>query len=160
MEQSPSWETNRFSCSQEMPRILWNPKFHYRFHNCPPSVPLLSQIKPFHTLSSHFLKIHLNSILASTFGSSKWSLFLRLPTTSCMHLVSPHSCYMRHPHHSWFYHTNNIWWRAEIIKLLVRSSPLPRLLIPLRRKYPPQRPFSNSLGQRSSLNVGDPLIMA
>ena len=26
-EQSPSWEANRFSASQEMPRILWNPKF-------------------------------------------------------------------------------------------------------------------------------------
>jgi hypothetical protein len=28
MEQSPSWETNRFSASQEIPRILWNPDFH------------------------------------------------------------------------------------------------------------------------------------
>jgi len=27
MEQSPSWEANRFSASQEIPRILWNPKF-------------------------------------------------------------------------------------------------------------------------------------
>jgi len=27
MEQSPFWETNRFSASQEIPRILWNPKF-------------------------------------------------------------------------------------------------------------------------------------
>jgi hypothetical protein len=28
MEQSPSWEANRFSVSQEIPRILWNPKVH------------------------------------------------------------------------------------------------------------------------------------
>jgi hypothetical protein len=27
MEQSPSWEANRFSASQEIPRILWNRKF-------------------------------------------------------------------------------------------------------------------------------------
>ena len=27
MEQSPSWEANRFSASQEIPRILWNPRF-------------------------------------------------------------------------------------------------------------------------------------
>ena len=27
MEQSPSWEGNRFADSQEIPRILWKPKF-------------------------------------------------------------------------------------------------------------------------------------
>jgi hypothetical protein len=29
MEQSPSWETNRFSASQEIPHVLWNPKVLY-----------------------------------------------------------------------------------------------------------------------------------
>ena len=28
MEQSPSWEANRFSASQEIPHILWNSKVH------------------------------------------------------------------------------------------------------------------------------------
>ena len=58
MEQSPSWEANRFSASQEIPHILWNPKVHYRIYN------ILSQLDPVHTPKSHFVKIHLNTFTA------------------------------------------------------------------------------------------------
>jgi hypothetical protein len=76
MEQSPSSEANRFSASQEIPRILWNPKFHHRMHPWPPPIPNLSQLDPVHAPTSHFLEIHLNIILQSTPGSLDLQTFI------------------------------------------------------------------------------------
>jgi hypothetical protein len=74
MEQSPSWEAETSWATQEIPRILLNPKLYYRIHDSPPAVLVLSQIDstnapPPHPTSGRFVLI-LSSHL--TPGCSKW----------------------------------------------------------------------------------------
>jgi len=69
MEQSPSWEANQFSASQQIPRILWNPDVHYRVYKSPLPITILYQINSVRAPPSHFRKIYFNIILPSTTGS-------------------------------------------------------------------------------------------
>jgi len=157
-EQSPSWETNRFSPSQEIPRVLWNPKVHYRIHKCPPPVPILGQLDPVHTPTSHFLKIHLTIILTFTPGSPKRSLSRRFPHQNPLYApLLPHTRYMPHPSHfSGFDHPNNIgrgvWSLSSSIcsflcSLVTASLLGPNILL--------NTLFSDTLSLRSFLNVSD-----
>ena len=47
---SPSWDPDSCSASQEITRILWKPKFRFRVHINRPSVSILSQIKQIRAL--------------------------------------------------------------------------------------------------------------
>jgi len=121
MKQSPSWQANRFSASQEILRILRNSMVHYRSYKCPPPVPILSQLDTVHSPKSHFLKIHLSIILPSTPGSPRWSLSFRFSHKNPVYTSPlPHTRYTpRLSHSSRFYHPNNIGWGVRSIKLLI-----------------------------------------
>jgi len=88
MQQSTSWEANRFAASQEILRILCNPKVHYRIHKCPPPVSILSQLDPVHTPTSHSLLV--NSLAAAA-AVSEPALY-RLLTFHVPNLMSLFLC--------------------------------------------------------------------
>ena len=108
MQQSPSCEANRFAASQEIPRILWNPKVHHRIHKWPPAVPVLSQIDPVHAPTSHFLKIHLNIISPFTWVFQVVSFHHVSRPKPCICLSScPYGLHASPSYSSWFNHPNN-----------------------------------------------------
>ena len=152
------WESNRFAASQETHRILWNPNVHYRIHKSPPPVPILNELDPVPTPTSHFLKIDFNIILPSATGSSKWYLSLRFSHQSPVYASTlPHSCYMPHLYHSSRFNHPKIL--SEEYRSLNSSlcsflhSPVTSSL--LGPNIPLSTVFSNTLSLRSSLNVND-----
>jgi hypothetical protein len=106
MEQGPSWVNNNLITSQEIPRLLRNPKVYYRVQTIQLLDSVLSQPYPIHTLTSNFLRsilllcFHLSLRLPSAllpsgfrtkifqkfliFRRSSLGNFLHPPITSCL----------------------------------------------------------------------------
>jgi len=81
---------NSSSPSQEIPRILWSPKFQYHIHKNPSLLLILSQTNPIH-VQCYFLRIHFNIILPCTPRFSNHLFPLGYPATtmhaSCFYLI-------------------------------------------------------------------------
>jgi hypothetical protein len=136
---SPSWEADSHSASQEIPRLLWNPKLHYRVHKCPPLIHILSQMNPFCRCPPYFLKINSNIIFRSFPGSCEWSFPIRLSENLVRISHLSHACHVPCPSHlPWLRHPNNIWWCVQVKKLyIMQSCPASRHFVPLRSKCSP-----------------------
>jgi hypothetical protein len=111
VEQSPS-ETNRFSVSEEFPRILWKPKVHYYVYKCPPPFHVMSQINPVHALTSM-------PGLAS-------GLLLSFPHQTPVYTFPlPHTCYLHRPSNfSRVDHTDYSWCggRRIVLEVIFKKS--------------------------------------
>ena len=94
IEQSPTWEANRFSAFKELPASYGTRRYIAIFtstrHLSLYSARTIQSMPP-----HHFLKNHLNFILPSTPTAYKCSLVLRFLRQNSLYIIPlPHTCYM------------------------------------------------------------------
>jgi len=104
----------------------------------PATCPILSQLAPVHTPTSHFLKIHLilsSHLLLGFFPSGFPTKTLYTPLLYPIRTTCPVHFILLD------FNTPTIWWAVQIIKLLItKFSPLTCYLAPLRSKRSPEHP--------------------
>ena len=140
MEQSPPWEANRFSASQDVPPILQNPKVHYRIHKCLRPVPILSH--SIRSISPHPTSWR-SILISSHLGSPKLSLSLRFPHQNPVY-ASPLPLRATCPYYLFLNFITRIMFGEEYRSLstsLCSFLHYPCYLFPLRPNYSPQHPI-------------------
>ena len=122
-EQNPSWESNRSSASQEIPRIFPNPNVHYLIHKRPP--PIVSQSNSIQPPQPNSWRSNLILSSPLCLGLPIGFFPLGFPTKTLDAHFPTHplqTCHAPCPSPSWFCHPNNMWWGIQITKLFVMQS--------------------------------------
>jgi hypothetical protein len=144
MELSVTRDATGCATTRELPKLLWNPKVHYRIHKSSPRALVMSYTKPVNT--TDYISPRAILILST-------HLCLGLPSGLFPSASPTNNQYEFLPSHPLrLGHSNYNWRGLEITKLFVMQfSPLSRHFIPLRPKYPPQITVLNTLSLRSPL---------
>lgn len=141
-EQSGSWEAHSPNASQETFCNLWNVKFRYHVCKRPLLVPILCQTNPVHTLQSSMFKTHFNTVIPSTSCFKVFS-FLQVSSQNLVRILFTHV-------HGVSHHI-----LIDLITEIISDVCTGRkrhctvasnlLLLHLRAKYLPEKPFIKSL---------------
>jgi hypothetical protein len=127
------------------------------FTNAIHTFPILSQLNPVRPFDPYLPMVQLHVILPPTPRSSQWSLTFRPPNQNLLNTSPlPHACHMSNPpHHPWFNHPNNIWWRIQAVKFIIMQFSPRSVFLTFTTKYPPNTLLSKTLGLCTSFKVRD-----
>jgi hypothetical protein len=101
MEHNPRWKPCDF-LTQDIPRILWKPKVHFRIHSSPPFAPILSEINLLRALIL-LLEVpfqYYPPFYGCVFPSGLYPSVFLTKTLYTPLLSPPHTRYMPRPSHS------------------------------------------------------------
>jgi hypothetical protein len=107
--------------TKKIPLVLCNPKVRYGLHKGQPHVSILSQINPAHTLPSCLRRILMLSYLRLAFPNFLFPLCS--PPKLSMQFSFPPPPNAPHAPPVRFDHPNKIWWKVQIMVLLIVPCP-------------------------------------